>query len=109
MAGADGPGLVVLRQSPWLNSVMVARDTWGESAVVPFRLNAEATGIPVASWSSAFAGPAYCGPGMVTVVEFDSFRPSLVQMAPAAVQSVVAGSVMVIAPLPLGSTVIVQV
>ena len=75
--------------------------------MLPFRLNAEATGIPVTSLSSPFAGPAYCGPVIVMVVEFDSFRPSLVQMAPAAVQSVVAGSVMVIAPLPRGSTVIV--
>ena len=75
---------------------------------MPFRVNAEATGIPVASLRSAFAGPAYCEPGIVMVVKFDSFRPSLVQMAPAAVQSVVAGSVMVIAPLPLGSTVMVQ-
>ena len=65
--------------------------------------------MPVAYFSSAFPGPPYCGPGTVTVVEFDSFRPSLVQMALAAAQSVVAGSVMVIAPLPLGSTVIVQV
>ena len=56
-----------------------------------------------------FALVSYSGPGTVTVVEFESFRPSLVQMAPVAAQSVVAGSVMVIAPLPLGSTVIVQV
>ena len=27
VAGADGPGLVVLGQGPWLNSVMVATDT----------------------------------------------------------------------------------
>ena len=77
--------------------------------MLPLRVNAEATGPPVASLRSAFAGPAYCGPGIVIEVEFDSFRPSLVQMAPVAVQSVVAGSVMVIAPLPLGSTVMVQV
>ena len=56
-----------------------------------------------------FAVVSYCGPGTVMVVEFESFRPPLVQMAPVAVQSVVAGSVMVIAPLPLGSTVMVQV
>ena len=78
--------------------------------MVPFRLNAEATGGTGGLFEvSASAGPAYCEPGIVTEVEFDSFRPSLVQMAPAAVQSVVAGSVMVIAPLPLGSTVMVQV
>ena len=53
--------------------------------VLPLRQKAEATGIPVASWSSAFPGPAYCGPGTVMVVEFDSFRPSSVQMAPSAV------------------------
>ena len=44
----------------------------------------------------------YCVPETVTVVEFDSLRPSSVQMAPVALQSVVAGSVMLIAPLPLG-------
>ena len=33
-------------------------------------------------FSSVFAGPAYCGPGTVIEVEFDSFRPSVVQMAP---------------------------
>ena len=43
------------------------------------------------------------------VVDFDSIRPSLVQMAPVAVQSVVAGSVTVIAPLLVGFTVMVQV
>ena len=46
--------------------------------------NVEATGVPVA-WSSLFfLGLAYCEIGTVTVVEFESFRPSPVQMAPAA-------------------------
>ena len=52
---------------------------------------------------------AYCGPETETEFEFESLRPSSVQIALVAVQSVVAGSVMVIAPLPLGSTVMVQV
>ena len=42
----------------------------------------------------------YCVPETVTVVEFESIRPSSVQITPAASQSVVAGSVMLTAPLP---------
>ena len=75
--------------------------------VLPLSQKAEAAGIPVASWSSAFLRLAYCGPGTVMVVELDSFRPSSVQMAPVAAQSVVTGSVMLTAPFPAGSTVIV--
>ena len=51
----------------------------------------------------------YCETETATDVEFDSLRPSSVQTAPVALQSVVAGSVMVIVPLPRGSTVMVQV
>ncbi len=40
--------------------------------------------------------------------EFDSFRPSGVQIAPAAPQSVVSGSTTATAPYPSGSTVMFQ-
>ena len=46
------------------------------------------------------------GPDTVKFRELDSFLPSPVQMAPTALQSVVAGSSMVTSPLPFGSTMI---
>ena len=46
------------------------------------------------------------GPDTVKLTELDSFLPSAVQMAPSALQSVVAGSSIVTSPLPFGSTVI---
>ena len=45
------------------------------------------------------------GPATVADSECDSGRPSSVQIAPLAPQSVVSGSVIVTAPWPLGSTV----
>ena len=55
------------------------------------------------------AAGAYCGPETETEFEFESFRPSSVQIALVALQSVVVGSVMLTAALPAGSTVMVQV
>ena len=51
---------------------------------------------------------AYSGPVTWAEVKFDNFLPPWVQMAPAALQLVVAGSVIVMASLPLGWTVMVQ-
>ena len=72
------------------------------------RQNEEATGIPVASLGSAFAWPAYSGPGTVKLSGLDSFLPSSVQIAPSALQSVVSGRVMVMVPFPSGFTVMRQ-
>ena len=58
------------------------------------------------NWPSFLSGivsrrpDCYSGPAIETDVECDNMRPSSVQIAPVAAQSVVAGSVMVIAPLP---------
>ena len=48
------------------------------------------------------------GPWTLSDVEWCSLRPSSVQMAPALLQLVVSGSVMLTPPLPVGSTVTVQ-
>ena len=48
------------------------------------------------------------GPDTVKLRELDNFRPSPVQMAPVAPQSVVAGSSMVTSPVPCGFTVMRQ-
>ncbi len=48
------------------------------------------------------------GPATVADTDCDSFRPSEAQMAPAALQSVVSGSVTSTAPRPSGSTVMFQ-
>ena len=50
----------------------------------------------------------WVGPETVNSFRLDSFLPSLVQMAPWAPQSVVAGSSMVTSPVPCGFTVMRQ-
>ena len=70
------------------------------SSVSPTRAVPVIAGAPVAS--------AFDGPDTVAVVAFDSGRPSGVQTAPAAAQSVVAGNDTVTASAERGRTVIVQ-
>ena len=60
-----------------------------------------------ASWTLARGG-AYWARVMVLDVVPDSIRPSSVQMARAALQSVVSGRVIVMSALPFGLTVMVQ-
>ena len=71
-------------------------------------LTGEASRYPVTSlWFGLGAG-VYAGPVTWVDVEPDSFRPSLVQIALSASQSVVGGRVIVMASLPSGWTVMVQ-
>ena len=67
------------------------------------------TALPsVALASDTLSAGTTTGPATVAARECESGRPSSVQMAPLAWQSVVSGSVIVTSSLPLGSTVTVH-
>ena len=65
----------------------------------------EASSAPVLSCRCASATDTHTGPGTEIGVELERARPSSVQMAPVASQSLVCGRVMLAVPLPSGSTV----
>ena len=65
-------------------------------------VTAKASTAPAPSSTRASATATPTGPTTVDELEFDSGRPSLVQIAPAASQFVVAGSVIDTAPEPDG-------
>ena len=63
---------------------------------------------PAASVTVASATEIDGGPAIVAEVEWLSLRPSCAQIDLSSVQLTAAGSVMLISPVPSGSTVIVQ-
>ena len=101
--GAAGSGVVRARLGVLVRGGVVPRGRAGR-----LKVTVEASRYPVTSlWFGLGAG-VYAGPATWVDVESDSFRPSYVQIAPVSSQPVVSGSVIVMAPLPSGLTVMVQ-
>ena len=67
-------------------------------------MTVEASRGPVASRRCALGTGAYTGPATEADAEFDNFSPLRVQVAPVALQSLVAGSCTMTPAFPDGST-----